>query len=170
MCGQALRESPQLSLAKFLEIEGVLIPEQGGFRAKRECIEHAVILFETLRRRKAERKATFIGFIDFAKAFDTVWRNGLLFKLHGAGVSGKMLRMIRQLYSKTSASVRVNGQFTDTFPIELGVCQGGAARQDPRLCGFLWADDFALLTEKPEELAKAFDLIGCFAMEFSPMI
>ncbi len=112
-------------LAKFLEVEGVLIPEQGGFWAKRECIEHAVILFETLRRRKAERKETYIGFIDFAKAFDSVWRKGLLFKLHRAGVKGKMLRMIRQLYSQTSASVRVNGKFTDTFPIELGVRQGG---------------------------------------------
>ena len=191
-------------LAQFLETEKVLIPEQGGFRPKRECIEHAIILFETLRRRKAERKSTFIGFIDFAKAFDTVWRNGLLFKLNRAGVTGKMLRMIRQMYAKTTASVRVNGRFTDTFPIELGVRQGGvlspllflvfindlldrlkaegigvhipglvadnpfsAARsQAMRLSGLLWADDVALLTESPEQLARAFELIDQWCQDW----
>jgi hypothetical protein len=112
-------------LATFLSGEKKISPEQGGFRAHHECIEHAVILSEVLRRRVAEKKSTFVGFIDFAKAFDTVWRDALFLKLSRSGVQGRMLRMIRALYRRTEATVRVNGQFTNIFETFLGVRQGG---------------------------------------------
>ena len=112
-------------LQKFLEDNGKLVPEQGGFRAARECVEHVATLHEALRRRREAKLPSYVGFIDFAKAFDTVWRRGLLFKLHRMGVQGKMLRMIAALYQDTRATVRVDGQYTETFPIEMGVRQGG---------------------------------------------
>lgn len=112
-------------LAEFLETGKLLLPEQGGFRATRECPEHVTTLYETVRRRKVAGQKTYLGFIDFAKAFDTVWRSGLLWKLHRIGVRGKMLRMIAALYKNTEAFVRVDGKYTTTFPIELGVRQGG---------------------------------------------
>jgi len=112
-------------LGAFLLGGKKISPEQGGFRSHHECIEHAIILSEVLRRRVAEKKSTFVGFIDFAKAFDTVWREALLLKLSNSGVQGRMLRMIRALYRRTEATVRVNGQFTNTFATRLGVRQGG---------------------------------------------
>ena len=71
------------------------------------------------------KQSTFVGFIDFAKAFDTVWRDALLLKLSNMGVKGKMLRMIRALYGDTKASVRVNGELTEVFSTLQGVRQGG---------------------------------------------
>lgn len=115
----------QKRLVKFLEGSKKFRPEQGGFRAERECVEHILILTETLRRRKVLGLKSYVAFIDFSKAFDMVWRDGLMFKLHGCGVQGKMLRVIRALYQHTEATVRVNGLFTDVFQILLGVRQGG---------------------------------------------
>lgn len=109
----------------FLEGAKVIVPEQGGFRSGRECVEHIMILSETLLRRKAAGMKSFAGFIDFRKAFDTVWRNGLFFKLSKCGVKGRMLRAIRSLYADTPAAVRVNGNYTRAFPVSLGVRQGG---------------------------------------------
>lgn len=115
----------QKRLVKYLEGTKKLRPEQGGFRSERECIEHILILTETLRRRKAQGLKSYVAFIDFSKAFDLVWRDGLWFKLHECGVKGKMLRVIRALYKHTEATVRVNGSFTEAFQILLGVRQGG---------------------------------------------
>lgn len=112
-------------LTIFLDETKFVAPEQGGFRAGHECIEHSVVLYEVLRRRNAAKVDTYVGFIDFAKAFDTVWRNGLLYKLDQAGVKGKFLRVIRALYQNTSASVRVDGSYTNKFDVSLGVRQGG---------------------------------------------
>ncbi len=112
-------------LEAFLEGSNAIAPEQGGFRACRECAEHVIILTETLRRRRQEGLKSYLGFIDFAKAFDVVWRNGLMFKLSECGVKGRMLRAISALYAETTAAVRVNGSCTRAFPMSLGVRQGG---------------------------------------------
>jgi hypothetical protein len=112
-------------LATMLENSGKLLHEQGGFRATRECPEHAVVLHESLRRRRDAGLTTYVGFIDFAKAFDRVWRDGLLWKLKALGVEGKMLRMVASLYRSTEGCVRVNDQCTASFPIVRGVRQGG---------------------------------------------
>jgi hypothetical protein len=112
-------------LEAFLEGSNAIAPEQGGFRAGRECAEHVIILTESLRRRKQKGKKTYLGFIDFAKAFDVVWRNGLMLKLRECGVEGRMLRAISALYAETTAAVRVNGSCTRAFPMSLGVRQGG---------------------------------------------
>jgi len=112
-------------LKQFLMEENKLTPEQGGFRPHRECTEQAIVLHQALWRRKVSGVSTYVGFIDFAKAFDRVWRKGLLWKLHALGVRGKMLRVIANLYSSTEACVRVNNACTNTFSVDRGVRQGG---------------------------------------------
>lgn len=125
-CVAKLYESVlQKRLSKALDGSGAIDPEQCGFRTERECSDHILVLTEALRVRKADGLSTYVAFIDFAKAFDTVWRNALLYKLSNLGVRGKMLRVIKALYARTSAAVRVNGTFTDEFGVDLGVRQGG---------------------------------------------
>lgn len=111
-------------LTRFLEAKKYLAPEQGGFRSQRECPEQVFVLYETLLRRRAEDKETHLAFIDFSKAYDRVWRDGLWWKMARAGVRGKMLRMLRALYANTEATVRVNGRYSDYFSLDQGVRQG----------------------------------------------
>ena len=49
----------------------------------------------------------FACFIDFKKAFDTVWHKGLFLKLQKAGIRGKIYKVIKSMYDAR----RVNGQF-----------------------------------------------------------
>ena len=64
-------------------------------------------------------------FVDFSKAFDTIWRKGLIAKLNSFGIEGKMLNIIKDLYSGTNGHVNTVGEFmSDTFKISLGVKQG----------------------------------------------
>jgi hypothetical protein len=66
----------------------------------------------------------FVCFIDFSAAFDTVWRNALIYKLLRSNVSGKMISIIHNMYSLVSFSIKYNGKLTDNFDTSVGVKQG----------------------------------------------
>lgn len=111
-------------LVKYMEGQKKLIAEQGGFRPEKACSDHIFVLHETLRRRKLSQQSSFLLFVDLSKAYDRVWRTGLVYKLARLGVQGKMLRVLHDLYQRTSAVVRVNGETSGEFELEVGVRQG----------------------------------------------
>ena len=63
----------------------------------------------------------YATFIDYEKAFDTVNRKMLWQKLRNSNINGKILNVIRDIYEKTKASVRVNGTLSDYFDCHVGV-------------------------------------------------
>ena len=63
-------------------------------------------------------------FVDFAKAFDTVNRDYLIYYLVKSGMHGRVLKLIREVYSTVRATVRTEQGLTDIFECKLGVRQG----------------------------------------------
>ena len=57
-----------------------MIPVDGG---------SGVVIHEVLLRHKRGGDSSYLCFIDFRKAFDTVWHNGLWKALWSNGVRGK---------------------------------------------------------------------------------
>ena len=111
-------------IQKYLEENKILVDEQNGFRASRSCIDHIFVLCSILRNRKSQNLSTFLTFIDFKKAFDTVERNLLLFKLSEIGICGPMYNAIASLYSNPRSRIILNDQKTDYFDCPIGVKQG----------------------------------------------
>jgi hypothetical protein len=68
-------------LQKYLETNNILVEEQNGFRVGRSCIDHIFVMCTVLRNRQMLGKNTFLCFIDYKKAFDSVDRHLLLYKL-----------------------------------------------------------------------------------------
>ena len=64
------------------------------------------------------------GCLDTSKAFDSVWINGLLYKLHELGIDFKVWKLIKNAYTGFKCAVNVNGQSSDWFDILRGVHQG----------------------------------------------
>jgi hypothetical protein len=60
---------------------GLLRDEQFGFRPKHSTSLQLARLVERVTRNFGEKRLSGAVFLDVAKAFDTVWVNGLLFKL-----------------------------------------------------------------------------------------
>ena len=108
----------------YLEENNILVDEQNGFRASRSCIDHIFVLVTVLRNRKEMGKGTFLAFIDFKKAFDSVERNLLLYKLAKIGINGRMYQAISSLYSNPRSRVVLNEHETDYFECPIGVKQG----------------------------------------------
>ena len=111
-------------IQKYLEDNKILADEQNGFRASRSCIDHIFVLCSILRNRKSQKLSTFLTFIDFKKAFDSVDRNFLLFKLSQIGICGPMYNAIASLYSNPRSRIILNEQRTEYFDCPIGDKQG----------------------------------------------
>ena len=111
-------------LCTWLDEKGILREGQNGFRKHRSCLDHIYTLHNIVRNRKQLRKDTFACFVDYSKAFDTVDRHCLWFKLLSLGIHGKMFHAIQSLYKSVQCCVKVNEHFTDWFPVQKGVKQG----------------------------------------------
>ena len=111
-------------LQKFLETNKLLVEEQNGFRASRSCIDHIFVLCTILRNRKLSGQETFLTFIDFQKAFDSVDRNFLLYKMLQIGITGQMYWAISSLYNNPRSRIILNDFETNYFDCPVGVKQG----------------------------------------------
>ena len=111
-------------LQNYLEKNEILAEEQNGFRTGRSCIDHIYIMCTVLRNRKAMGKETFVCFIDYKKAFDSINRNLMLYKLSRVGIKGYMYNAISSLYSNPRSRVHLQGYYTDYFGCPVGVKQG----------------------------------------------
>ena len=102
----------------------IIIPQQHGFRRKHECLQQITNLLEPCFYRKICNQQTWIACLDFRKAYDSVWLNGLWWKLGKLGIGSHLLRLLRNAYATQRACVRTNISYTDMFPVERGVRQG----------------------------------------------
>ena len=66
----------------------------------------------------------FAAFVDFQKAFDYIVHDILWFKLVEIGVRGKMLNVIKSIYSNLKSRVKFDNHVSSVFTCCLGVRQG----------------------------------------------
>ena len=98
---------------------------QIGFLARNRTADHVF----TLRTRedkyvKSHQTKVYACFVDFRKAFDSVWHDGLLYKLLQINVGGNFYKIIKSLYSNSTCSVRIGNSQTRSFQYSRGVRQG----------------------------------------------
>jgi hypothetical protein len=79
-------------LSPAVEAAGLLDASQAGFRPLEEAVAQTAALLEVVGRRRQSGRATYLLFLDFAKAYDSVPHAKLLRKLECLGIGGRMLR------------------------------------------------------------------------------
>lgn len=108
----------------YLESNHLLNNVQSGFRQNHSTIEHIIKLQDTINKSINNKGHTLSIFLDFEKAFDMVWRNGILIKLKHMGIQGCIYNYIADFLSDRTMQVRINSRFSDIKIIENGVIQG----------------------------------------------
>ena len=77
-----------------------------------------------MQRHVKKKRQVDVIYLDFAKAFDKVPHNELLFKLESLGIRGNLLAWFRSYFSGRRHRVLINGKASDYLPITSGVPQG----------------------------------------------
>ena len=116
-------------LQSHLNCNDLLSDTQNGFRSGRSCIDHVFSLVTILRNRKLTNQQTFLCFVDFRRAFDSVNHDMLFHTLSSKfGIVGKMYKSLLSLYTNpiTRVVLTAPGEIyrTEFFNCPLGVKQG----------------------------------------------
>ena len=93
----------------FLLEEKLLNPNQSGFRPSDSCINQLQSheIFETFDcNLSLELRSVFL---DISKAFDKVWREGLLYNLKSMGISGELYNLLEKFLLGRFQRVVLNG-------------------------------------------------------------
>ena len=95
-----------------------------GFRKSYRTSDH-ILTLKTLIDKACKRNSyVYSCFVDFKKAFDTVWRCGLFKKLSKMGIDGKMLQILENIYSEVNYSIKLHYSLTDPITSNVGLKQG----------------------------------------------
>ena len=125
-------------LQNWAESRGKRATGQFGFRRRRGCAHAAMVLRTAVERERAAGGRLYTCFVDFQKAYDTVPRELLWYKLRCAGLTGWIMDAMRALYSSVPMCVKTSDGYTATFESTVGVKQG--CPLSPLLFG-LYVDD-----------------------------
>ena len=168
-------------------------PFQNGFKEKSRTIDDAFILNGIIENYKALGQPLCIRYVDFKFAFDYINRNALLFKLLKRGVTGKMLRILKSMFSKAKSCAKWNGSLSEAFENLNGVLQGevtspslfnifledliiyldmtyGVKMCNTTIAYLLFADDLVLISDTPSDLQKLVDGLYQFCQKWHMIV
>ena len=105
-----------------LLIENELISSnQSGFKPGDSCVNQLVSITHEIYKSFDESHEVRDVFLDISKAFNKVWYDGLIFKLTQNGISGNLLKLLRDFLSERRQRVVLNGQASTWTNIIAGV-------------------------------------------------
>lgn len=108
-------------LRKWAEENELLNDVQFGFRRGRSTVDCVFILQSLINKVLNDKQKLYCAFVDFRKAFDQVYRDGIWHKLILCCTSSKMINMLRTIYESVKSCVKVNGSYTQYFDSYMGV-------------------------------------------------
>ena len=102
-------------LMNFLNSNNLLRPEQIGFRKGCSTSDHLFVLETIIDSFKSKRKPLYTCFIDLSKAFDSVWRDAMYYKLLKLGISCKFVKIIQSMYQEVKSQVKVQNVLSENI-------------------------------------------------------
>ena len=111
-------------LVAFLDSTDFFSRSQSGFRKNHSTLDQIYRLIARVQQSFDQKEHLSVAFLDMVAAFDSVWHDGLLYKLHCSGVHGRAWRWIKSFLSGRKLRVVSKGVFSDWFDVGAGVPQG----------------------------------------------
>ena len=97
--------------------------EQAGFRKDFSVIDHIHAVRQILEKYKEYQLIYYIAFIDYSKAFDSLYHGAIWEALTEQGVEHKYIRLIKNVYQNSSAKIQLE-KTGIPFKVSKGVRQG----------------------------------------------
>ena len=106
------------------QAEEIIAEEQAGFRAARSTTEQIFNLRLFCKKYLQHQQNLYHVFIDFKKAFDSVWHEALWATMRKYNINASIIRAIENLCDKAESAVLFNGSTGEWFRTTVGVRQG----------------------------------------------
>jgi hypothetical protein len=97
---------------------------QSGFLPGHSTVTQLIEIYDEFCKAVEKGKEIRVVFLDISKAFDRVWHAGLLNKLHGSGIRGRLLQWLKNYLTDRQQRVTINGAKSEWGNILAGVPQG----------------------------------------------
>ena len=97
----------------------------GGFLKGSRTSDNIYVLSSIIERQLTLGQNLIVCHVDFSRAFNTINRNILFYKIKHSRFRGRVIDTLQNLYSKTSYRMKYNGKLSDPVHENIGVNQGG---------------------------------------------
>ena len=125
--GKLIEKILAIRIKNYLITKQIYDPYQEGFMEGRNTVRYLNRLINGIRGDIQKKLTSICLFIDFEKAFDSVWKAGLIVKLHKLGIKGKILELINDFLVNRKVTINVNGVIGEIRKTsEVGLPQGSA--------------------------------------------
>lgn len=113
-------------LQKYLDNENIISGCQIWFKPGFRTNDHIFALTNIVEKYISKGNNLYACFVDLRKAFDTVWRDGLIHNIKLNGIGGNFLKVLVSMYEDVRFCVKIEGSVTESFNTNIGVKQGCA--------------------------------------------
>lgn len=111
-------------LVQYCDINDIIPEYQFGFRFRHSTI-HALTKFTSdISRSLLSGEVVGACLIDIEKAFDTTWREGLIYKMIKKGFDRNMIKMVYDMIGERSFFVDNGSAYSNEFAMKEGLQQG----------------------------------------------
>ena len=104
-------------IAKRLTViaEALLLEEQNGFRKGRSCMDCIFSVSQIIEKHREFNIPTYMAFIDFKKAFDTVDRDKLWTIMSSKGIPTHLITIIKKIHMENIIRVNAGNVISEDF-------------------------------------------------------
>ena len=177
-------------LTTFANEKNLLAESQLGFTQGTRTSDPLIILHNLIQKYcYRKKKKLYCCFVDFSKAFDNISRNILLEKIQKNGICGNFFNIIKTMYTKDTAKIKIKDKCSESFKPNKGVRQGcvlspllfniyladlqkyldncgdnAKIDENKEISCLIWADDILILSESEVGLQKKLDALKIYCL------
>uniref|UniRef100_A0A3B5QKI5 Reverse transcriptase domain-containing protein n=1 Tax=Xiphophorus maculatus TaxID=8083 RepID=A0A3B5QKI5_XIPMA len=122
--GKVMERMVNNRLIYFLESREKIKKYQYGFRKGRSTTDPMVQLEHEIRKAQVNKEVLMAVFLDIEKAYDMLWKEGLLIKIRQIGLSGKIYNWIKDFLTDRNIRVKIGNEVSSKCLTENGTPQG----------------------------------------------
>ena len=122
--GKLLERIIEERLRKIVEANHWLDKNQHGFRKMKTTSTYLAQMISTIQHYCSKNYSTAGIFVDLQKAFDSVWHDGLIYRLVTLGFDHNFIKLISSFLKDRKIRIKVNDYTSDAKPCHIGLPQG----------------------------------------------